>query len=314
MDHDRLSKLSAFYQHAHTPEKEKEMLLAQYLQNPADTFAVSRLSELGILDGSVLLADAEGIFDFQWTEGFGATIFTLVTRLEYCLENKLYFSLNTPLGFGYWADYFKPFWNEERKKNIHARISNVITKQPRLSIYSEQIKGFREKNNHNLFSKGQYLHMLKTVYQLKDEIQAKVDAAIQAFNFPSDYIAVHIRRGDRQMHRRCPCRVDIREYLNAIAHYRKQANRVFVMSDDSQLVQEISKHIQVDTLTSATQRGFDHKTFFSTTHEGKVDTFIQLFTEIEIASRAKHFVGTYCSVLSHLIQARHGVGGTMMLY
>ena len=297
------------------PSSQDQELLKKYCANPGNKELQQQLNALNILEGELLLKNPEAILEFDWIEGFGATIYTAVTRIDYALHNNLYFTFKKPLGFGHWTDFFQPFWSEEHKKQIYTMGKRIETKNLRLSIYAEHVKNLHTKIPFNLFMQKNYLSIFQKIFVLKDDIQNAIEATIAALNLPKDYIAVHIRRGDRSKHRRCPCCTPAQTYFNEIQKMKLGTNHVFIMSDDQQSIADLAQRIQnVDTLTKEHQKGFNHKEFFATDHTEKFAGFLQLFTEIEIASRAKYFIGTYCSVLSHLIQARHGVKDSTLLY
>ena len=87
----------------------KAALLKQYIENPGNVALQQILANLGVLESPLILKNPDTIFEFDWIEGFGATIYTLVTRIEYALQNNMYFAFKNLLGFGNWTDFFQPF-------------------------------------------------------------------------------------------------------------------------------------------------------------------------------------------------------------
>ncbi|USO02137.1 MAG: hypothetical protein H6850_03425 [Alphaproteobacteria bacterium] len=267
------------------------------------------------MDPRIFCPIPRGVFEFKWTEGFGATIYSLLTRLEHCLVRKYYFSMSEPLGFGHWTDFFKPFWDHARKEKFHHTLPKVPNTNPRLVIYKEHVQGYNEKNGKNIFFLKDYKYMLDKIYHYRDDIQQEIENIIQSKHLPENYSCIHIRRGDRTNHGKCPCKSEVPEYIEALRKLDPNPECVFIATDDERIIQEVKEHLpDIKTLSQTEQQGFDHNTFFSTPYTEKRNIYLQLFAEIEIATRSKYFIGTYCSVLSHLMQARHGLENSTLVY
>jgi len=315
MDMQRIEKLIKVFQTTGNTQGELEFLKKEYAIQPSNPYLEKRLMALDELTDPLLFKNPKEIFEFKWREGFGATIHTIMTRMEYCLQHQYYFTFVEPLGFGHWTTYFKPFWHAGHKTRMYDKVKEISKKEPRLPIYKDHVKGYQQKNGSNLFFKNDYKFMLDTIYNYQDNIQEKVEAMIKQLNLPEKYSCIHIRRGDRQLHKRCPCKVQVDSYVEAIRKLNPNLGVLFVASDDVKMIEAIAKHFpNVQSLTQVAQNGFHDKTFFQSSHQDKADHMLQLFAEIEIAVRSEYFVGTYCSVLSHLMQARRGLEKSVLLY
>lgn len=346
MNRERIQKLLSLYQKMGNTEQEKILLNKMYTQHYDWDHLHHRLKELDasspISKTSILCLQPQSIFEFEWVEGFGATIYTMISYMNFCLKYQYYFSLSSPLGMGLWTDFFEPFWNETEKQSIYYQIKKRTT-IPALRIYKNHIEGYIHKNGKNLFLKPDYKNILDQIYHLKNEAKKQVELKIEALNLPQSYVCIHIRKGDRVNHRAhnkkysCPCNIEIKTYLETLKKYCPHIKNIFVATDDFEVVEElttmlssraesevIQKALHLDgfatlamtknlyTLTQPTQHGNITAEFLK--DENKYDNFIQLFTEIEIAKRSTFFIGTYCSVLSHLMQAMHGVEESVLLY
>lgn len=251
----------------------------------------------------MLNSNTNTIFEFNWQkEGFAATLHSMLSRIEYCLENNMYFSLNLPLSIGQWTDYFEPFWDEAEKQNLYKNATKIVTTDPRLPIYRIHREGRHNiEKRINLFNQKLFPTWLKTIYKLNQKTLDEVNKLRSTINLPKNYAMIHIRRGDRTHSKKCPTNLPITEYLP----YIKNEN-LYIATDDFKTIDEFKKigkfklyHLCTPDCLGHTQKAFNES-------EKKHQLVIQLLTEIDLAQTSETFVGVYCSVLSHLMQMQSG--------
>lgn len=258
----------------------------------------------------MFITDTDTIFEFNWpTEGFGATLYCILTRINYCINEKMYFAMNNSLSIGKWTDYFEPFWDEAEKEAMYRRAKNIKKIDPRLPIYRTHRLGRKSSNRVNLYNQGKLSEYLEKVYKINKKTQEEINKLRESLNLPEDYTAIHIRRGDRTTSRKCPTGMSVTEYLPHL-----KSKNIYVATDSYKTIEELKElgDFNIYHLCKPTDLGHTQKNF--NTAENKHQNVIQLLTEIDIAATSSYFVGAYCSVLSHLMQIQCGLEKSILIH
>ena len=131
------------------------------------------------MDTRIFCENPKAVFPFKWLEGFGATIYSLLTRIEYCLKQQYYFSVAQPLGFGYWTDFFKPFWDPIERKKVYRTTTQLMSPSPKIVIYREHVMGYKNKNGTNLFYLRDFKYITHLTVNLMLHLKFELKYAVQ---------------------------------------------------------------------------------------------------------------------------------------
>lgn len=269
-----------------------------------------------------------------WTRGFFAEITSVVRAAIYAHQHNLQLVLdNSAFGFKYdkgWEDYFIPFCESyqplmEEQVEIHCDpdtnklfLGELRKHEPQtLQLGPISIQGFEE--------------MLRffclMLCQPIEEIKIAATQKASELNLLGDFLAIHIRRGDKVGWEDVFYPADI--YLDYLKKRKGSGLPVFVMSDDYKVIEEVEKAIaelQIDmpvrTLCLPKYRGFDvfalreKKLAYKFNEVNKkegADDFLEdtyenafnLVMESIIAAKSKVFVGTALSNVSLAVNWMH---------
>ena len=278
----------------------------------------------GYHDGSFLRyyravneAHADCIAYVLGNRGFFAEVTTVARAMIYAWAERRQLVLDSS-GFAYgfrdgWADYFEPFCqgaSEVDPERIRERFrfslqgdrshfQKLRAFDPgRIRFGTQEITGMQPLIR----------HFMRLIFRLGYDSRRQVDRLGESLHLPQDYVAFHIRRGDKVGDEDIHYAVELYvQQLGELGH-----NAIFVMSDDYATVGEVREYLEshkrtnrVATLCRREHTGFDiwklraAESFAGgdRAFDGKEahrryvrDETNRLLAETVIASRAKRFV------------------------
>lgn len=268
------------------------------------------------------------LFHLGADAGFFSEYNNMLLAIIYCKLNNIRFSLaskNAPFSYNKgWDDYFLPFckeYNPHYNKKFNRRYDayideNNTDKVKRLYFNLLCWLHGIDMLTYQIFYKARELSVTQLynipdlagnatlaehcrvlneqIYRFNETTQLVVDSLIEKASLPSEYLAVHIRRGDKQ---REIAHHDIRCYMDKLQSL-SDCHNVFVATDDYTVFTELQrtyKDYSFYTLTSPSAVGYDQRTFEQKSPERRRDEMYALFADIEILKHAKQFSGTLSS-------------------
>ena len=144
--------------------------------------------------------------------------------------------------------------------------------------------------------------LVNITWRYNEETQKRIDELITPLNLPKEYVAIHVRRGDKAIEVQYTPVQDYMEKLGGKYH------NIFVASDDYSVMEEVRKLYpdrQVWTLCTPTERGYDQAKADTETLKEKEKNMIALFATIEVLNRATKFIGTYSSNIGMFMGMRN---------
>ena len=261
-------------------------------------------------------------------KGFFAEINCLLNTIVFCLQNKVKLNLNSDF-FLYrencgWEDYFKPFTKTQKPaKDLRHfvcegldKVFNIIYNYnfnkvniPRLDLSPDNI--FENKRK-----------VARLVYRYNSKTKKLIKSKINELNLPDDYIAFHIRRGDKIGERPLQDGASIeaekhssKDYLEKLLELKdlkiESIKNIFISTDSYISVKELEEFIEQENLdikiyTTCNKNHIGWSTKESKVKfENKFDETMRLLTDAEICFHSKYFVGTYSSNMSRFITLMH---------
>jgi len=275
------------------------------------------------------------VFRIGISAGFFSEYNNMIFTMHYCMINKIRFILNSnDANFSYkngWQDYFMPFTTEytfflNKYYNIrHAppllsRLRDKIgyalfklwLKVRQIDFTTWQL--FQEARNQNTlisysidgFNLSGTLAdncgaISKYVWRFKPSVKQLIDAICDSISLPSEYIGIHIRRGDK-INETYP--VPLEDYmLKAITI--SSCRNAFIATDDYTVIEDLKikySDWKIYTLCKPMNRGYDQNKQAQKDKSKVKEDMIILFAEIELLSNATCFIGTFSSnVALHMI-------------
>lgn len=276
------------------------------------------------------------------TRGFYSELFNLSLALVYADHYHLRIKLNTWLWNSRlvkgWQDYFEP--TLECCNNLLSAQDNVYTKEkpwigkiyykPKefYTFYYRQIVNhlYCLFHPHDLLTKDvfekmrsdEFIHDIlgtkafgllslsyKQIYKLNKETNDYITQAINKLALPSNYIGVHIRRGDKitseEMHE-----IRLDNYINTIIQHQEISNNVYIATDDVSVIDYIRTklychdiNVYYNSLNNST--GYDLNIFNRASMQERREESINVLLDMEVLINAKFFIGTYTSNLSRVV-------------
>lgn len=254
--------------------------------------------------------------------GFFAEITTVARAMIYAWKHELRMLLDSR-DFSYryrdgWNDYFEPFcpepwdvsattigeWMRFTRTGDRRPFQRFLAFQPEtLHFGTLELRGFQ-----NIMR-----HFMRLLFRLRAECQVEIDRLRRPLSLPSDYVAIHVRRGDKVgdedvFHPAC-------RYLDALDPIGDSP--IFVMTDDYQAVVDVREELEarglanrVVSLCREEHTGFDvwalreGKTFAGGDQVLETETArrryvleetTRLLAETVISKGAQQFVSTFRS-------------------
>ncbi|MBS0315197.1 MAG: hypothetical protein JSS05_13565 [Proteobacteria bacterium] len=133
-----------------------------------------------------------------------------------------------------------------------------------------------------------------------------VAARIAEYRLPEDYIAVHIRRGDKIVERPEP---DDQTYLRAIGAIDRPKLNVVLLGDDSRYLERFaSTHLRAHSVTiaSRSQDGFVESEFNVLPPDIRFQRNCEFLADVEVMRSARFVVGDGHSNVFYMTQYLRG--------
>ena len=219
-----------------------------------------------------------------------------------------------------WEDYFARFWIESDGKRVECRGKSPMFDQIRSFDYSNVSVPEMGLFPNQVFANKRKI--ARKLYQLLPSVEADVNQLIAKLNLPSDYVAIHIRRGDKVGE--APFRTNrktgsseaqsfpVEAYLNRLlVEPEAEPRHIFVCTDSYAAFLELQNHARdawrdptIYTLASPTDKG--HSTLLLRQQfKNKYQAVVRLLADVKICTKSRRFVGTYSSNLSRLVPLLH---------
>ncbi len=252
--------------------------------------------------------------------GFCAELTSVARAMAYAWHHGLQLVLDSS-EFAYrydrgWDDYFVPFCkdvSEVPPDRVREHFDFHRNRKHFSGLRAFNPKEFRFGAHRFDELQGRLAHFTRLIFCIGDEAEREVDALRSDLGLRRDYVALHIRRGDKVGDEDIFYPVErYFEGLRGIGGLRKRP--VFVLSDDYEAVVEVSEFLEkhgrpnpVRTLCRREHRGFSVKKLqagegFAGDRAGieseaafrryAWDESVRLIAEISIAADASHFVTT----------------------
>ena len=160
---------------------------------------------------------------------------------------------------------------------------------------------------------------LSELFSYSNEVNQAIDFNIKQLKLPEVFFCFHIRRGDKvgearyywteKAGRTESKRYEFEDYLKKINFNSNEQTTIFVMTDDYKAINEGSAFLKENDLkyklvylTNETQLGHSTDEQIENKYSYNENELIQLLTEVEVAKKAKCFVGTRSSNVFRFIE------------
>lgn len=265
------------------------------------------------------------IFHLGAEAGFYSEFNNMVYAILYCLKYRYKFILyssdaNFALDKG-WEDFFEPFCESANTillKNINTRTvapklnrkqkiqyklfkllypNTLLTYQlwPRFfcPAFEKEIFDFPELGiNGSLRQAARSI--VDIIYKHNNVTSTKIQLIKNRLNLPNDYLAVNIRRGDKNTEVKY---VETKTFVNELERI-STIKAIFVFTDDYRVIEEIK---DIDTfgkyhlyfLVKEDEKGYIHSDFSKLKKTEKAQKLINMFASIEIMIEAKIAIGQF---------------------
>lgn len=269
--------------------------------------------------------DKKLVFRLGTDAGFFSEFNNMVFAIIYCLQNKIKFILSTnsnkfSIDRG-WQDFFLPFV-KETKATFHIKHNNrgyyynpskrdyykikilrklysvdFMTQDLWLSIREEKFLNSRftipelEIRNFSLLECAQAI--VSNVWHYQPEVQQAIDNKKLSISLPDTYVGVHIRGGDKITEHNL---FSIDEYMKKVEKISDCKN-IFVATDDYNNIILLKSlyNYEIYTICQSASVGHVQSDFDSLPKTEKKEALLNLFTDVDVLSKATYFVGTYSS-------------------
>jgi hypothetical protein len=280
------------------------------------------------------------ILIWQLTDrGFASEINAMILAVLYCMDRDYHFMLysktsNISCCHG-WRDYFLPFCDEidhfalrrahlfSRKGFRHRMVLAIEKAKLRFSLprpfflmtekWNEICNGsftdqrFSIAGRINVDCHTACQSILHSIWRFNPETNQAVSGLTAQFADDStSYCSIHIRRGDKI--KEAP-HTAVQDYLEKIRAVNPNLKKVFVMTDDYTVVDELKNgrsDLSFHSLCPPNRQGHLQKIFNKAPKETRRAEILRLLAELEMARNGEFFVGTYSSNITRLISLLRG--------
>lgn len=271
--------------------------------------------------------------------GFFSEYNNMILAMAYCLIHHICFQITSEkANFNQqkgWTGFFLPFCKEIKDDGKHyltenwkSALKNIVFRQhwesfsslfPYLWPWKTQMRTqdvfgkCRDRNLENrtyeipsIGFRGSLLQLCTQLvgmtWNYNEMTQKRIDTLITSLDLPDEYVAIHVRRGDKSVEIQ---HTPIQRYMEKLDG---QFRNLFVASDDYSVIEEVRKlypdrHIW--TLCTPNERGYDQSKSDKETLEEKERNMITLFATMEVLNKATRFVGTYSSNIGMFMGMRN---------
>ncbi len=258
------------------------------------------------------------------TAGFFAELNHLTNAIIYCLLHQERFALdmlrwNAATGNG-WGEYFRstlptisevcvgagtPFFEEIRTEIVH----RLFRERRKITLRQVGVRG-------SIFALKRGI--TKMLWAPTDDIMVAAENVLGNLTSSIDpFAALHIQKGDKirpyfdeGTNKWIQKEAEDVHWLNYYSRLREvpdNISKVFVLSDDFAAINCLRENTSLDiyTLCLEEQLGHDQHRFNSMSESNRARECKRLIVEVEVALRAKYFIGTFSSNVSKFIALIH---------
>jgi len=152
------------------------------------------------------------------------------------------------------------------------------------------------------------------VWVYRPDVEKEVLGMASDWDLPKSYLAVHVRRGDKNTESRY---TNLDAYVAAIDRARPQACAVVVASDDASAAAELARllpsRFRVTTCSDEGTRGYGRKEFNGLPPSERFRQVKRFLAEFEVLRRGEIFVGSTGSNVTSLIEVIRAGDGVLQV-
>lgn len=263
------------------------------------------------------------VFRLGSDSGFFSEINNMVLAMIYCIENSMQFQLcskNASYSSDGWLDFFEPFtvhladkfnlkfnWRAYRfpafdgafldqvmrKRGIE---NTLLTQHIWDQLRDEAFYPF-DRQITTPYTEGRLgevaSNIVEIIWRLNSRTKMKVDELLSSIEIPKNYVAMHIRRGDKNSEYVYTQISTYFEELDGIAQAKNLP--IFIGSDDHTVLKEIKDTYpekKIFHFHFPDNLGFSMNKFSKNSKKGKYDQIIRLLADIELMGKSDVFIGT----------------------
>ena len=150
-----------------------------------------------------------------------------------------------------------------------------------------------------------YGSALRKILKFNEKTTGYIEERKSEMNLPVDYIAVHIRRGDKIVSREMK-ELGLSLYIDAVKGKKHISRNVFIATDDSSVKDElksilVAEGFNVYCNTAVTQTGFDESLFNTKDKKSRYIDTLNMLLDMDILIHSSFFIGTYTSNVSRIV-------------
>lgn len=140
------------------------------------------------------------------------------------------------------------------------------------------------------------------MWRFNDDTRAAVRRAVRRVQLSEPYVALHVRRGDKNKERPL---VPLEQYARAVKLLANETTAVFVATDDGSVLTELRYYLRGRTVVSVEEaknrKGHVQAAMNRVYLKNNVARVVTLLAEIEIMRGASLFICTFSSNLGRLV-------------
>ena len=265
--------------------------------------------------------DKKCIFYVGHSAGFFSEFNNMVLAIIYCLLNKIEFKLYSKTanfssnGLG-WEEFFIPlctqaydefnkYYNFRYGKDIEKVEADFYKQYANIDYFTQDVfdvsrstlKTLKNIHINELEINGNFKEVFgliaKNIYKFNDNTKQEIYDLIKNLNLPKNYVAVHIRSGDKITEASL---ISYDTYMEAVKKY-SDLKDIFIFTDDYSIVDKIIKEYgntyNIYTLTNKNEKGYYLHQLNEKSNNEKHKEFIKLFAMIEVCRQANICIGSY---------------------
>ena len=162
-----------------------------------------------------------------------------------------------------------------------------------------------------------YGSALRKILKFNEKTTGYIEERKSEMNLPVDYIAVHIRRGDKIVSREMK-ELGLSLYIDAVKGKKHISRNVFIATDDGSVTDKLKSVLVAEGFnvywnTAVTQTGFDESLFNTKDKKSRYIDTLNMLLDMDILIHSSFFIGTYTSNVSRIVPLYVGFGKSLSL-
>lgn len=150
-----------------------------------------------------------------------------------------------------------------------------------------------------------YGSALRKILKFNEKTTDYIEKRKSEMNLPVDYIAVHIRRGDKIVSREMK-ELGLSLYIDAVKGKKHISRNVFIATDDGSVTDKLKSALVAEGFnvywnTAVTQTGFDESLFNTKDKKSRYIDTLNMLLDMDILIHSSFFIGTYTSNVSRIV-------------